>query len=110
MVTVSGDKELLVMMSQRQEETDWRLRRYLWFLTIILAFTAGQSGVLIFKINIIPVSLAILFFSYVNQRSRYLSGDVDTITIRTGTWFDNNVPEEELNDRPIIGNMSRHEK
>ena len=43
MVTVSGDKELLVMMSQRQEETDWRLRRYLWFLTIILAFTAGQE-------------------------------------------------------------------
>ena len=68
------------------------------------------SGVLLLKINIIPVSLAILFFSYVNQRSRYLSGDVDTITIRTGTWFDNNVPEEELNDRPIIGNMSRHEK
>ena len=45
----------------------------------------------------------ILFFSYVNQRSRYISVELDTLTIRTGSWFDTRVPEEDLNDRPIIG-------
>lgn len=88
-MTLADDKELLVMLSQQRHEE--RRTRYLWFLTIIFAFTA-----------------TILFFSYVNQRSRYISVDLplDAITIRTGSWFDNNT-EEDLNDRPIIGILTQ---
>ena len=103
-MTLADDKELLVMLSQQRH--DERRTRYLWFLTIILAFTASQLCLCLlthFKLNII----AILFFSYVNQRSRYISVDLplDAITIRTGSWFDNNT-EEDLNDRPIIGDQT----
>ena len=103
-MTLADDKELLVMLSQQRH--DERRTRYLWFLTIILAFTASQLCLLThFKLNLI--TLAILFFSYVNQRSRYISVDLplDAITIRTGSWFDNNT-EEDLNDRPIIGDQT----
>ena len=105
-MTLADDKELLVMLSQQRH--DERRTRYLWFLTIILAFTASQLCLCLlkhFKLNLI--TLAILFFSYVNQRSRYISVDLplDAITIRTGSWFDNNT-EEDLNDRPIIGDQT----
>ena len=39
-MTLADDKELLVMLSQQRHEE--RRTRYLWFLTIILAFTASQ--------------------------------------------------------------------
>ena len=105
-MTLADDKELLVMLSQQRH--DERRTRYLWFLTIILAFAASQLCLCLlkhFKLNLI--TLAILFFSYVNQRSRYISVDLplDAITIRTGSWFDNNT-EEDLNDRPIIGDQT----
>ena len=94
------------MLSQQRHEE--RRTRYLWFLTIILAFTASQLYLCLLKLfKLYLITLAILFFSYVNQRSRYISVDLplDAITIRTGSWFDNNT-QEDLNDRPIIGDDS----
>ena len=103
-MTLADDKELLVMLSQQRHEE--RRTRYLWFLTIIFAFTASQLYLLTLQIKPDHI-IAILFFSYVNQRSKYISVDLplDAITIRTGSWFDNNT-EEDLNDRPIIGDAS----
>ena len=48
-MTLADDKELLVMLSQQRHEE--RRTRYLWFLTIILAFTASQLCLLIMSVN-----------------------------------------------------------
>ena len=70
-----------------------------------------SKSVVFMSVNTLQIKrdhiIAILFFSYVNQRSRYISVDLplDAITIRTGSWFDNNT-EEDLNDRPIIGDQT----
>ena len=69
-----------------------------------------SKSVVLMSVNSLQWNLifsAILFFSYVNQRSRYtISLDLDAITIRTGSWFDPSVSEDDLNDRPIIGSIA----